>query len=54
MGHPVLEASACETSDNTASIEGISFIVVTDDILECASDLDVASDPRLLWLSEYL
>jgi hypothetical protein len=33
-GSPGLEASACETSESTESIDGISLIVVTDDIRE--------------------
>jgi hypothetical protein len=33
-GRPGLEASARETSDSTESIEGISLMVVTDDIRE--------------------
>jgi hypothetical protein len=54
VGKQGLEASARETSERTESIDGISLMVVTDEIRECASDLDVARDARLLWLSEYL
>jgi hypothetical protein len=52
--NPVPWSSAFDTSDRIESIDGISLIVVTDDIRECASERDVLRDARLLWLSENL